>query len=142
VVPHFYTHEFIQKSKLANKKGEVDVDQYTLQSVKYPNVFSLGDCSSCPTGKTGAAIRKQAPVLVENLLAHNRQEKLPASYDGYTACPVLTRRDRVVLAEFDYSGQPKESFPFNQAKERYSMYLFKHYVLPFMYWKLMLKGLI
>ena len=30
----------------------------------YPNVFGLGDASDLPTSKTGAAIRKQAPVVV------------------------------------------------------------------------------
>jgi sulfide:quinone oxidoreductase len=47
----------------------VSVHKHTLQHVKFPNVFSLGDCSSLPTSRTGAAVRKQAPVLVENLLA-------------------------------------------------------------------------
>jgi len=31
----------------------------------------------------------------------------------------------VGLAEFDYDSQPQETFPFNQRKERYSMYLLK-----------------
>ena len=141
VVPHFKTHDFVSKSSLANEKGEVDVDAETLQSDKFPNVFSLGDCSSCPTGKTGAAIRKEAPVLVENLISFHEGRPLIASYNGYTACPILTRHNRVLLAEFDYNGNPVESFPFNQAQESYLMFLFKRYLLPFLYWKLMLKGL-
>ena len=32
-----------------------------------------GDASSLPTSKTGAAVRKQAPTLVENLLAVRRE---------------------------------------------------------------------
>lgn len=63
------------------------------------------------------------------------------SYNGYTASPILNRRIGVLLAEFDYDGNPAESFPFNQAKERFSMYVFKYHVLPAIYWKLMLKGL-
>jgi len=46
----------------------------------------------------------------------------------------------MVLAEFDYEENPAESFPFNQAKERWSMWLFKKYFLPLLYWKGMLKG--
>lgn len=141
IVPHFKTHDFIKSSKLSNEKGEVAVHKHSLQADNYPNVFSLGDCSSCPIGKTGAAIRKQAPILVENLIAQHQGKKLVKSYNGYTACPILTRRNRVLLAEFDYDGNPAESFPFNQAKERFSMYVFKHHVLPAIYWKLMLKGL-
>jgi sulfide:quinone oxidoreductase len=39
-----------------------------------------------------------------------------------------------------YDGNPAESFPFNQAKERWSMWLLKKYVLPVLYWSGMLKG--
>lgn len=140
VVPHFKTHDFVSSSKLANDKGEVDVDPKALQSTRFSNVFSLGDCSSCPTGKTGAAVRKEAPVLVENLHSFDQSKPMTREYNGYTACPILTRHNRVMLAEFDYNGNPAESFPFNQAKERYSMYLFKRYLLPWIYWNLMLKG--
>mgnify|MGYP003675448409 CR=1 FL=1 len=142
VVPHFKTHDFISTSSLANDKGEVEVDAHTLQSTRFPNVFSLGDCSSCPTGKTGAAIRKQAPVLVENLHSYHEGKTLEKKYNGYTACPILTRHNRVLLAEFDYDGNPVESFPFNQAQESYLMFLFKRYLLPWLYWNLMLRGLI
>ena len=47
---------------------------------------------------------------------------------------------KLVLAEFDYDLKPQESFPFNQAKERWSMYQFKRYVLPSLYWRGILKG--
>lgn len=140
VVPHFKTHDFIRNSKLSNKAGEIDVDPGTLQSNFYKNVFSLGDCSSCPTGKTGAAIRKQAPVLVDNLINFDKSLPLTRKYNGYTACPILTAHNRVILAEFDYQGNPAESFPFNQARESFLMYLFKRYLLPWIYWRLMLKG--
>jgi sulfide:quinone oxidoreductase len=45
-----------------------------------------------------------------------------------------------VLAEFDYNNNPTETFPFNQAKERYSMWLLKTKVLPWLYWNKILKG--
>ena len=44
------------------------------------------------------------------------------------------------MAEFDYEGNPKETFPFDRRKERLSMYLVKRYLLPRMYWNGMLKG--
>ncbi len=131
---------FIARSPLADAEGWVDVDRYTLQHVRFPNVFALGDSSSLPTSKTGAAIRKQAPVLVRNLRALEAGRPLTARYDGYTSCPVVTGYGRMVLAEFDYDKQPAETFPFNQAKERWSMWLLKKYVLPVLYWKGMLKG--
>ncbi|MCX7859691.1 MAG: NAD(P)/FAD-dependent oxidoreductase [Chloroflexus sp.] len=132
--------DVIKSSALANSGGWVDIDQYTLQHKRYPNVFSLGDCSSLPTSKTGAAIRKQAPVLVANLMAAIAKETLPATYDGYTSCPLVTGYGSLILAEFDYTNQPKESFPFDQSQERYSMYALKAYGLPAMYWNGMLRG--
>ncbi|WP_298406942.1 FAD/NAD(P)-binding oxidoreductase [uncultured Chloroflexus sp.] len=132
--------DVIKSSALANSGGWVEVDQYTLQHKRYPNVFSLGDCSSLPTSKTGAAIRKQAPVVVANLMAAIAHETLPATYDGYTSCPLVTGYGSLILAEFDYTNQPKESFPFDQSQERYSMYALKAYGLPAMYWNGMLRG--
>ncbi len=140
VTPPMGPPDFIARSPLANKAGWVDVDKYTLQHIQYPNVFALGDASSLPTSKTGAAIRKQAPVLVKNLRAAMAGDPLEANYNGYTSCPVVTAYGKVMLAEFDYDGQPAETFPFNQAKERWSMWLLKKYLLPSLYWQGMLKG--
>jgi sulfide:quinone oxidoreductase len=63
-----------------------------------------------------------------------------SSYDGYAACPLVTGYAKLILAEFDYDLKPQESFPFNQAKERWSMYQLKRYVLPALYWRGILKG--
>ncbi|RMG98038.1 MAG: NAD(P)/FAD-dependent oxidoreductase [Deltaproteobacteria bacterium] len=131
---------FIADSGLGNEAGWCDVDKYTLQHVRYPDIFSLGDASSLPTSKTGAAVRKEAPVLVDNLLAHRAGRPLAATYDGYASCPLTTRYGRVMLAEFDYEGRPAETFPFDQAKERWSMWVLKTQVLPRLYWYGMLRG--
>lgn len=140
VTPPMSAPRFIANSPLANAEGWVDVDQHTLQRVRYPNVFALGDCSSLPTSKTGAAIRKQAPVLVKNLKALMSDRPLTAKYDGYTSCPLVTGYGSLVLAEFDYDKQPSETFWFDQSQERRSMWLFKKYLLPALYWHGMLKG--
>nr|WP_299467358.1 FAD/NAD(P)-binding oxidoreductase [uncultured Gimesia sp.] len=140
VTPPMGPPAFIAQSPLADEKGWVDVDKHTLQHVRYPNVFALGDSSNLPTSKTGAAIRKQAPALVKNLQALIAGKPLPAAYNGYTSCPLVTGYGKLVLAEFDYDKHPDETFPFNQAKERWSMWLLKKYMLPVLYWKGMLKG--
>jgi sulfide:quinone oxidoreductase len=140
VTPPMKAPDFIAKSPLANAAGWVDVDKHTLRHVRYPDVFSLGDASSLPTSKTGAAIRKQAPVLVQNLLAARESLATTARYDGYTSCPLVTGYGKLILAEFDYSKAPTESFPFDQSKERYSMFALKAYGLPRMYWHGMLRG--
>ena len=140
VTPPQSAPDFIKNSVLANSAGWVDVDKHSLQHNKYPNIFSLGDSSGLPTSKTGAAIRKQAPVLVENLLACIRQEAFSAKYDGYTSCPLVTGYGKLVLAEFDYDNKPQETFPLDQSQERWSMYMLKRHILPWLYWAKILPG--
>jgi len=141
VTPPMGPPAFIKKSPLADAAGWVDVDPYTLQHKTYENVFGAGDCTNLPTSKTGAAIRKQAPVVAENLLALMNEKPLKARYDGYTSCPLVTGYNKLVLAEFDYEKNPQETFPFDQSKERMSMYVMKRNLLPIVYWNGMLKGL-
>lgn len=143
VTPPQSAPDFLKRGPLADDGpyGFVDVDKTTLQHIRYPDVFALGDAGNSPNAKTGAAVRKQAPVVVENLLAVMEDHEPSAEYDGYGSCPLLTAHNRLVLAEFDYEGRPTPSIPLiDTAKERYSMYLLKRYGLPWMYWNLMLKG--
>ncbi|MBM7585942.1 sulfide:quinone oxidoreductase [Bacillus pakistanensis] len=142
VTPPMQAPAFIKESPLADENGWVDVHKYTLQHHRYPNVFGLGDSSNLPTSKTGAAIRKQAPVVVENLMAIIKGQPISARYDGYTSCPLVTGYNSLILAEFDYEKNPSESMPFNQAKERKSMYFLKKDMLPVIYWDGMLKGVL
>lgn len=140
VAPPQSAPDFVKKSPLANEQGWLDTNQYTLQHNKYKNIFCIGDATSCPTAKTGAAIRKQAPVLVANLLNEINEKPLSAKYNGYSSCPLITDYGKLILAEFDYESKPVETFPFNQAKERLSMYVLKKHILPILYWQGMLKG--
>lgn len=140
VTPPMAAPDCIRNGPLANEAGWVDVDKGTMRHVRYENVYALGDCSSLPTSKTAAAIRHQAPLLVHNLLAAMAGKPVDAQYDGYTSCPLVTGYGKLILAEFDYELQPRETFPFDQGKERLSMYLLKKYVLPVMYWRGMLRG--
>lgn len=142
VTPPMSAPDFIKQSALADSAGWVDVSKATLQHNRFTNVFSLGDCSNLPTSKTGAAIRKQSPVLVANLISLMRGEPLTKSYDGYSSCPLVTGYSSLVLAEFDYDLIPQETFPFDQSEERYSMYVFKKDILPQIYWQGMMKGLV
>lgn len=56
VTPPMSTTKAIRSNKdLTNETGFVDVDKTTLQHVRFPNVFAIGDCSSTPNSKTAAA---------------------------------------------------------------------------------------
>jgi sulfide:quinone oxidoreductase len=136
--------DWIKPTSLADPAspfGYVQVDKHTLQSPNWPNVFALGDVANLPTSKTGAAARKQAPVLVANLLSTMRGRPLTGHYNGYTSCPLVTARNRMLLAEFDYELNRTPTIPFvNTLKPRYDMWLLKRYGLPALYWHLMLRG--
>lgn len=140
VTPPQSAPDFVSKSPLANAAGWVEVDQYTLQHPRFANVFTLGDGAGLPTSKTGAAIRKQAPVLVANLLSFMTGKPLTAKYNGYSSCPIVTGYGKLVMAEFDYTNTPTETFPFDQSKERWSMFALKRYLLPWLYWNQILPG--
>lgn len=140
VTPKMGPPDFVKNSPLAGEGGWADVGKHTTQHTKFENVFALGDCSSLPTSKTGAAIRKQAPATVANILASIEGRPLDGHYNGYTSCPLVTSYNSMVLAEFDYDKVPQESFPFDQSKERFSMMMLKKHGLPNLYWHGMLRG--
>lgn len=143
VVPHQSAPDWVKTSPLSTDEptGYVDVDKHTLQHVRYPNVFALGDAGSTPNSKTGAAVRKQAPVVAANVLRQLGSKDPTEKYSGYASCPLTTSSHAMLLAEFDYSMEHKPSFPIiDLTKPRRDMWYLKKHGLPFLYWNGMLKG--
>ncbi len=144
VVPTMSAHDFISQSSLAfqdgDQKGWLAVDKFTLQHTKYPNIFGVGDVTGVPNSKTGAAIRKQYPVVAKNILSVMSGDEPEEKYDGYSSCPLITEIGKVMLAEFGYGGKLMPSFPLNPAVPRRSMWFLKKDFLPKLYWYGMLKG--
>ena len=129
ITPHMKAPDEIGKSKVGSGKGWIPVNKETLQHVKYPNIFSLGDIAAVPMGKTGGSVRKQYKVVVENLIAVMEGKKPTAKYGGYTVCPLITGIGSVMLAEFDWSKKPTPSFSLDPTQERYIWWLMKIYLL-------------
>ncbi len=144
VAPPQRAPEFVRKSPLADpekREGWLKVDKHTLRNPDYPEIFALGDVGNTPNAKTGAAAARQAPVVVENLLAALAGKEAVARYDGYIACPIVTAYGKMLLCEADYTGKPAPSFPFlDTFHERYDMWLLKRYGLPWAYWNFILRG--
>ncbi|SDQ19570.1 NAD(P)/FAD-dependent oxidoreductase [Flagellimonas zhangzhouensis] len=139
--------KFVRDSVLVNDAGWLDVDHHSMQHNKYPNIFGMGDVAALPTAKTGAAVRKQVPVVVDNI------QKLMSlatadntSYNGYSSCPLVTGYGKMTLAEFDYKNnfipdpKLKRMLVFNSDKEHWRLWMLKKYGLPHLYWNKMLKG--
>jgi sulfide:quinone oxidoreductase len=121
-------------------KGWLEVDQYTLQHRRYPNVFGIGDVCGIPLCRTGGSARHQGPVVVENLVSYLEGKKLKEEFDGYTVCPIKTGYGEIMMAEFNYDGVAP-TLPFLDPSEpRYLWWAFDLYQLKPMYWYLMLRG--
>ncbi len=143
VVPPQVAPQFLADSPLAAASGFTDVDQHTMQHVRYPNVFGLGDGGSTPNAKTAAAVRKQAPVVAVNVLRQLDGKGPTAGYDGYGSCPLTVERGKIVLAEFAYGGKLAPSFPtwlVDGTKPARLSWMLKADLLPWIYWNGMLKG--
>ena len=139
--------KFVKNSTLVNPAGWLDVNHQTMQHNKYPNIFGLGDVSALPTAKTGAAIRKQAPIVVDNIDRLMNTHKMGTqSYNGYSSCPLVTDYGKMVLAEFDYDNnftpdpKMKQMLIFDSSKEHWRLWMLKKYGLPYLYWNKMMKG--
>lgn len=141
VTPPQSAPDFIKQSPLANAAGWVDVHEKTLQHNKYPNIFGLGDATSTPNAKTAAAVRKQVPILVDNILNLMNAKPVEEKYDGYGSCPLTTSLNTVMLAEFSYGGKVTPSFPLLDPREnRFIWWIGKTIGFPWLYWSLMIKG--
>lgn len=140
--------KFIQDSPLVNDSKWLDVDHHTMQHNKFSNIFGLGDVAALPTAKTGAAIRKQVPVVVDNIALLMKHSKIGSkSYNGYSSCPLVTDYGKMVLAEFDYQSnftpdpKLKRMLISDSSKEHWRLWILKKYMLPYLYWNKMMKGI-
>lgn len=140
VTPPMGPHDFLKDNPVSDSNGYVDVDKNTLHHNRYDNIFSLGDAAGIPVKRSGAAVRKEAPVVVGNLLSLMSGKPMKEEYKGYSSCPLITSRGKVMLAEFNYENVPVESFPFDQSTPSRAMYFLKKEMLPRIYWYGMLKG--
>ncbi|NWA34920.1 NAD(P)/FAD-dependent oxidoreductase [Pseudomonas sp. C6002] len=140
VVPPQVSPDFIRHSPLADAAGWCEVNPQSLQHLRYPHIFGLGDVCSTTNAKTAAAVRKQIVVVAENLLALRRQAPLSLKYDGYGSCPLTVEKGKVVLAEFGYGGKLLPTFPLDPTVARRSAWFLKASFLPWFYWNGMLKG--
>ncbi len=148
LAPPQTTHQFVKDSGITNAQGWVDVNINSLQHNKFPNIFSLGDAAALPTAKTGAAVRKQVLVLLDNVLNYLSGKPVQNfGYEGYSSCPLVTGYGEMVLAEFNYKNEftpdpkLKQMLVFDSYKPHWRLWILKKYILPYLYWNKMLKGI-
>jgi sulfide:quinone oxidoreductase len=145
VTPMQSAPDCIKNSPLAvpgDPQGWVDVDK-NFQHKRFPNIFSIGDVANLGDTKTGAAVYRQAPIMINNLIALMKKEPIGmgTKYNGYTACLLTTAYGKLLLAEFDQNSNLTPTVPLlDPAKEHYLYWLFVRYILPPLYWNRILKG--
>ncbi len=140
VVPPQRAPRFVRESVLANADGWLEVHDDTLRHTRFGNIFGLGDVCSTPNAKTAAAVRKQAPVVAENIISVLAERGVRAAYDGYGACPLVVERGKAVMAEFGYGGKLMPTFPIDPKVARKFAWLLKAKFMPYIYFDMMLKG--
>ncbi|BAJ75518.1 uncharacterized NAD(FAD)-dependent dehydrogenase [Microbacterium testaceum StLB037] len=144
-VPPQRAPEWIAGSGLAasdDPHGFVDVDPETLQHVRHPEIWAVGDAAAVATRRSGGAIRQQAKALVKNLRATLAGRTPPQKYNGYSVVPFTVSRGTVVFAEFDRWGHLQPTVPFWRTlyRERRLSWIADRRVLPWVYWHLILRG--
>lgn len=130
--------EWITASGLQGDDGFVDVDRETLRHRRWGNIWALGDVASLTRIRSGGAIRKQAKVIADALTRPGD----PEAYDGYSETPFTVSARTAVFAEFDRRGRLQPTIPWWRTlyRERRFTYVMDRWVLPWVYWNLILTG--
>ncbi|KAK5968413.1 hypothetical protein GCK32_015125 [Trichostrongylus colubriformis] len=90
--------------------------------------------------KTAAAVSSHLKTLEKNLSAVMEGREPPAQYDGYASCPLVIGHHKAILAEFNPAGERMETTPLDQSKARRHPWFMKRYLMPFLYWRFLVKG--
>jgi sulfide:quinone oxidoreductase len=136
----------IQRSGLGDELNFFPVNKHTLRSLKYDNIFGIGDAASLPTAKVGSAAHFETDVLAENILNAIEGVSLKGQFDGHANYFVETGHDRGLAVDYNYDTEPVPGTfplpaigPFSLLKESYLNHLgkmtFRH-----VYWDLLMSG--
>jgi sulfide:quinone oxidoreductase len=146
IIPVNMGSEVIERSGLGDDLNYVDTDKHTLRSVKYENIFVLGDASNIPTSKAGSVAHFSADILFENLMNAIEGRPLTAKFDGHANCYIETGFGKGALIDFNYDTEPLPgTFPLpgigpfgllkNTKINHYGKLMFR-----WIYWHILLKG--
>jgi sulfide:quinone oxidoreductase len=134
VVPPMRAPDAVKNSLLSYQDGPMaaggwlEVDKFSLQHTRFPNVFGIGDINGTPRGKTAATVKKSAPIVAQNMIDAIQGKSLSGErFDGYTSCPLLLKEGSAMLIEFDYAGKLTPSIPFVEPlQDSYFAWLMKY----------------
>jgi sulfide:quinone oxidoreductase len=146
-VPTNMGADFIGRAGMGDDLNFVPTNKNTLQSLKWPNVWVIGDATNVPASKAGATVHFESDVLLDNIMRAIRGEELHPDYDGHVSCFIESGFNKGMLIDFSYDVEPLPGMypfpvvgPMPLLKESWFNHLGKM-GFKWMYWNLMLHGL-
>jgi len=138
--------DVIGASGMGDELNFVPVNKHTLQSVKWENVWLIGDASDAPASKAGSVAHFMLDVVIENILrTMEGLEPLP-KFDGHANCFIESGFEKGVLIDFNYEVEPLPGMfplpgfgPFSLLKESPANHWGKM-MFKWIYWNVLLKG--
>jgi sulfide:quinone oxidoreductase len=98
--------DFVARSGLGDDLNYIAVDKHTNLSVKYDNLWALGDAADLPTSKAGSVAHFSVELFVDNFLAHIDGRPMTHEFDGHANCFVESGHDKGLLIDFNYDTEP------------------------------------
>ncbi|MEZ5275239.1 MAG: FAD/NAD(P)-binding oxidoreductase [Opitutaceae bacterium] len=145
-VPTNKGDDLIERSGMGDELNFVPTDKQTLRSIKYENVFALGDATDLPSSKAGSVAHFQADILFENILATMDGRPLRAHFDGHANCFIESGFGKGLLIDFNYDTEPLPGKfplpgvgPFSLLEET-KMNHYGKMMFRWVYWNLLLRG--
>jgi sulfide:quinone oxidoreductase len=112
-IPTNMGDEAVRRSGLGDDLDYIETNRHTLQSVKYPDVFVLGDATNLPASKAGSVAHFESETLADNIVLHIEGKPLKEEFDGHSNCFIESGNGKALLIDFNYEYEPHEGpFPF------------------------------
>lgn len=105
--------EAVRRSSLGDDLDFIPTHKNTLQSLKHPDVFVIGDATNVPASKAGSVAHFESETLADNIMLHIEGKPLKEEFDGHSNCFVESGNGKALLIDFNYEFEPHEgNFPF------------------------------
>lgn len=103
------TDPILSDAGLADAKGYLDVNPYTLQHTKYSNIFGLGDVTNVQTTRTFYSGFNQLHVVRHNIERQLNGLTPNAQYDGLSEANLQLAISKIAKLSHFYGGKPNDT---------------------------------
>lgn len=138
--------DVVRRSRMGDDLDFIPTHKHTLQSLKHPDVFVIGDATNLPASKAGSVAHFESETLADNIMLYLEGKPLKEEFDGHSNCFIESGNGKALLIDFNYEYEPHEGgFPFSfgpmklleeSRLNHLGKLAFRH-----VYWNLLLKGL-